>query len=109
MHIYAKIIAFSVAILPCVVADFDIYRVDADVSSGAGIFWQVFPDEPNCSEVMNARFFQDRQDVSGDKLGVRCAGHGCAPNPSPNDIDLLEIHFKNDPLYFWSKLNPSGF
>jgi hypothetical protein len=39
-------------------------------------------------------------------MGVRCKGSGCGQTPPPENIDELEIHVSNNPLYHWSKYPP---
>jgi hypothetical protein len=103
MHLSPQTIALWAALLPRVAADFNIYRVEWNGPWKSAVVWQVFDGEPNCDEAFRTPVFADSQDVSGSKMGVRCAGSGCAAFPSPEEIDQLEMHFSNDPLYHWSK------
>ncbi|KAK2033142.1 hypothetical protein LX32DRAFT_690331 [Colletotrichum zoysiae] len=69
---------------------------------------QSFEAEAGCDEAIHSPVWEDRRDVSGSKTGVRCKGSGCAPQPPANDIDELEMHFSNSPLYHWIDGNAYG-
>ncbi|KAK2059977.1 hypothetical protein LY76DRAFT_604336 [Colletotrichum caudatum] len=87
----------AVACMPRVAqANFDIYRVEWIWINRPAIVWQAFEAEVGCDEAIHS------------PTGVRCKGSGCAPQPSANDIDELEMHFSNDPLYHWSQLPLCG-
>lgn len=49
----------------------------------------------------SARVFRDRDDVSGNKLGMRCEG-GCYLDNDPETIETLEMNFIEDDAH-WSK------
>ncbi|KAL5434894.1 hypothetical protein PMIN06_011262 [Paraphaeosphaeria minitans] len=78
----------------------------ADVYSAAGTmkdtYWIVLPHTWVCSQVLDARHVGDRNDVSGNKIGVRCRGDGCESDHSTDKIDLIEMHWSNKPLYHWT-------
>lgn len=100
-------LAAGVALINTVSANFDVYRVTLDSHGIKKAWWQVFEAEPkNCDEVINTKIIRDRSDVSGDKTGIRCKGSGCGEKPPPGEIEQLEMHFRNDPLYHWSTLKP---
>jgi hypothetical protein len=42
--------------------------------------------------------------VSANKIGVRCRG-SCNYWEPAGDIDQLEMHFRNNPLYHWSEFH----
>lgn len=98
---FIALFSFSFA----VIADFDMYHgkwmvlgefeVDRDI-------WQIFQTDPNCDQAWNTAVTDDSYDVSGNKLGVRCVGSGCDGSNDPWDIDLVEMHYSNNPLYHWS-------
>ncbi|GAB1313576.1 Small secreted protein [Madurella fahalii] len=111
MHFTLSTIAFMVAaLLPMAAqANFDVYRVEWIYINRPSIGWQFFEAEPrNCDQVINTPVWEDHGDVSGSRLGVRCEGSGCGPTPPPNDIDELEIHTSNNPLYHWTLYKDRG-
>ena len=98
---------FSLPIVAAIVglasADFDLYIGQDNAIPGIQIdtFW-VFNNEPDCNQVNSWEYHDGRDDVSGDKRGVRCEGKGCKNN-NPLEIDLIEMHFSNNPLLHFSK------
>ncbi|KAI9149030.1 hypothetical protein HJFPF1_11075 [Paramyrothecium foliicola] len=83
-------------------ANFDLYSMsENDWTGGHTDQWKIFATDPSCSEVANARIYWDTNDVSGTKTGVRCKGNGCWNN-YPSQVDELEMHFSNNPLYHWT-------
>lgn len=103
------------ALAPLVRANFHIYWASqqATISFGGDNEptegWTVFESDPDCKEVRDARFWTNKGDLSGkskSSLGVRCEG-GCGPGGSPSDIDVLEMHFNNDPYHHFSESKPS--
>lgn len=87
------------------VADFDLYA-GSNLAAGEGNnadVWFTLDGEPDCITAWLAEYHFDQSDVSGTKLGVRCEGSGCWGTNDPADIDVLEMHFTNEPFYHWSK------
>ncbi|KAK7184819.1 hypothetical protein DPSP01_002208 [Paraphaeosphaeria sporulosa] len=78
----------------------------AEVLAAAGLykdsFWIVLPHNWHCSQVLDARLVNDKKDVSGRNVGVRCRGDGCISDHSTDNIDLIEMHWSNTPLYHWT-------
>ncbi|KAF2838799.1 hypothetical protein M501DRAFT_992747 [Patellaria atrata CBS 101060] len=110
MHFTLPTLAFMAAtILPQVQANFDVYRTEWIYINRPAIVWQFFEAEPsNCDQVVNTPIWEDHGDVSGSKLGVRCKGSGCGAQPPPDNIDELEIHTSNNPLYHWTLYKNRG-
>ncbi|KAF2440891.1 hypothetical protein P171DRAFT_475406 [Karstenula rhodostoma CBS 690.94] len=75
-------------------------------------YWSVLPHDWVCRDVLDARRLVDRKDVSGNKLGVRCNGDGCINDHSTDNLDLIEMHWTNIPLFHWTlykdRLDDSG-
>lgn len=91
------------AALTGVNANFDLYRTEAhDLFGGVGQGWGVFPSDPSCSNVANSKSYGVSGDVSGNKKGVRCQGD-CGMGGRADGINVLEMHFSNNPLYHWSE------
>lgn len=65
--------------------------------------WYIFDSDPSCNDVLHTQLYERTNDVSGTKLGVRCVGAGCLGDPSPTEIEVIEMHFSNNPLFHWSK------
>lgn len=107
MRSFLLTIAFWAGVLPWVTANFDVYRV---THSGlvTRTFWQVFEAQAGCDEAWNTDVNADTTDVSVNKLGFRCKGNGCGEKPPAGNIDELEMHFSNNPLYHWSRLSNSN-
>jgi hypothetical protein len=98
-------------------ADFDLYSGYGYVGTGVVIGlggqpeapyfahnWHVFGGEPDCKDAWRAKTFPDTDDVSGEKIGVRCQPFSaCWGNGDPAGIDVLEMHFLNDPFLHFSK------
>lgn len=105
LFIIAALFTFSYAVM----ADFDMYHGQFHWAGGRGDklkrdIWQVYQTDPDCSTVLDHTPITDSSsDVSGNKLGVRCEGRGCSHDNDPSEIDVLEMHFSNNPLYHWSK------
>lgn len=97
--------ALAAALLGLTNADFDLYVGD-DVSPGFAFnVWYIHQSPPDCNRVTNhARSYTESDDVSGRTLGVRCEGMGCHRN-QPENVDQLEMHFSNKPLYHWSEFH----
>ncbi|CAP73423.1 uncharacterized protein PODANS_2_7998 [Podospora anserina S mat+] len=51
--------------------------------------------------------YLSQDDVSGRTIGVRCAGSGCYGGAATN-INVLEMHFSNNPLYHWTIYKDRG-
>ncbi|KAK1988140.1 hypothetical protein LZ30DRAFT_777005 [Colletotrichum cereale] len=83
-------------------ANFDTHHVEWIWINRPAILWQVFEAEAGCDDAIHSPIWEDHSDVSGSKMGVRCKGSGCAPQTPANNIDELEMHFSNSPLYHWT-------
>lgn len=104
MHFTPQLFAFAAAALPFVNANFDVYRVDWRSALGKNaVGWQFFAAQPSCDEAIHSPIWTDSSNVSGNSLGVRCKGSGCSSQTPPENIEQLEIHVANNPLYHWSK------
>ncbi|KAK4096695.1 hypothetical protein N658DRAFT_489752 [Parathielavia hyrcaniae] len=105
-----------VMLLSCntaVKANFDLYSGWVNIIGGSGQHhysehWTVFGSEPNCDQAWGAKTYGDTDDVSGDKTGVRCRTNGCHGQTNPHNIEVLEMHFSNNPLYHWTIYNDRG-
>lgn len=101
--------AVVTALLGLANANFDLY-VGNDNGLGTGNqfeTWYIHQTPPDCNRVTNhAEMWDDMGDVSGNKRGIRCEGNGCHTN-KPENVDVLEMHFSNKPLYHWSKFHDS--
>jgi len=101
--------AVTTALLGLASANFDLY-VGADNGLGTGnqfSTWWIHEAPPDCNRVTNhAEMWDTLDDVSGRMLGIRCEGVGCHRN-QPENVDVLEMHFSNNPLYHWSKFRGS--
>ncbi|KAK5651455.1 hypothetical protein OQA88_12462 [Cercophora sp. LCS_1] len=105
---------FSFAIMTAIAslasANFDLYVAqDAGLGAGNQFFgWTIHPAEPDCNRVLNhAEFYHDQDDLSGRTIGVRCEGQGCHRN-QPENVNVLEMHFSNKPLYHWTIYKDRG-
>ncbi|KAI1847967.1 hypothetical protein JX265_001972 [Neoarthrinium moseri] len=92
----------SMAMVPLVKANFDLYETMQTVAFGGEALtgYKVFEAEPDCDQVRAGGFYQDETDVSGDNTGVRCEGDCAAADPA--GITILEMHFNNNPLHHWT-------
>jgi hypothetical protein len=90
-------------------ANFDLYAGYVTIYGGSNQQphyaekWFAFNGEPSCNDAWAAKSYSLSDDVSGDKTGVRCVGHGCFGNTDPAGIRIVEMHFSNNPRYHWSK------
>lgn len=91
-------------------AMFDVYFVRHDFHHGAVQGFQVLdPSQNSCPDAKTTRLFDDMQDVSGNKIGIRCEGSGCRRYRGddsaydPSNIDIMEMHLSNTPGLHWSK------
>ncbi|KAK4174568.1 hypothetical protein QBC36DRAFT_191968 [Triangularia setosa] len=100
---------FSTFVLACVAglaeANFDLFLGAQTFPGDGGIHrfqtWSIFPSDPSCNDVWNGPYYLGQEDVSGSKVGVRCEGKGCNGGAA-SDIDIVEMHFTNSPLYHWT-------
>lgn len=99
---FTAIIAPLLALVPVCTANFDIYMNNAWTVQGGSTGWTIFEADPPCGQVNNAIIYGNYGDVSGSYIGVRCVGD-CFPSNRPDGIQVLEMHFNNNPLYHWSK------
>jgi hypothetical protein len=97
------------ALLPLATANFDVYYVLSIFNCGFGqcpvirdVFY-IFDSDPDCAEVTKNPGWGSEDDVSGNKVGVRCKGRGCWDAADPSGVDLMEMHFTNNPIFHWSK------
>jgi hypothetical protein len=102
MRVLSSILLLLAAFTSICTANFDVYRAYDYFGGGADAGWLIFEADPSCNQVNNARFYYDRDDVSGGKWGVRCKG-ACGWNDSEGNIDLLEMNFRTNPTYHWSR------
>jgi hypothetical protein len=93
------------AVIPAAMADFDIY---ATSSGGNGISaniagYNFLSGDPSCDEAWNSQIWGQKDDVSGDKYGVRCEqdSHGaCAGMSSPSGVTEMEINIDGGEYHF---------
>lgn len=88
-------------------ANFDLYLGQESGTTPVGDVhetWNIYPNDPSCSDVENSRNWFGRDDVS-KQTGIRCKG-GCFGGSAVTDIEELEMHFTNDPLYHFSMPSP---
>ncbi|KAK5653274.1 hypothetical protein OQA88_9173 [Cercophora sp. LCS_1] len=110
---FTTTIAASLALLTRLAsADFDVYAGTTN-SVGEGHFaetWYIFQGEPNCNDAWNAKEYYESDDVSGKyRTGFRCEGKGCWGTNNPGDIEELEMHFSNNPLFHWTIYKNRGY
>jgi hypothetical protein len=99
----------ALTLLPSASANFDVYRVKSIkpyTQGGNSLGWMIFPAEPPydivvCKASTNG-WWENSNDVSGDKYGFRCEGNGCRTQESPSDVDVLEMNF--DRVHHYSEL-----
>jgi hypothetical protein len=94
-----NVLALLAPLLPVCNANFDLYMT---LFEDAILDWSVYQNDPNESTVRNTGGFQRLNDVSGWKIGIRCVGW-CNTDDRPGGIEVLEMHFRNNPLLHWSK------
>ncbi|KAJ4344820.1 uncharacterized protein N0V89_012564 [Didymosphaeria variabile] len=120
---FARFLVYLVAIITLVtpaVASFDVYRIDVlhhapmkrharDLEVNTTIagntettHWSVVPHIWGCQDFGRAQHISDSKDVSGNKLGIRCRGDGCIHDHSTDNIELVEMHWTNKPLFHWT-------
>lgn len=89
-----------------VAANFIVYR--ANYPKWADVEYMLFDSPSSCDWVSKVYWYASypaADDVSGDKVGVRCAG-ACGMGDDPAGIDILEMNFNGkDPVYHWSLLS----
>ncbi|KAL2024989.1 hypothetical protein VTK56DRAFT_3688 [Thermocarpiscus australiensis] len=81
-------------------ANFDLYAANEPYQNIN--LWTIFDTDPDCGTVWSSPVYYPSDDVSGDKTGVRCEGTGCQMYQDPVSIDVVEMHFSNNPLYHWT-------
>lgn len=101
-------VAYTSLSLPLSVANanFDIYYVKTGQNvwpsfpGGDWASYHVFGTDPTCEEVGDSPGWTERDDVSGEKWGVRCKDDGdsgaCKGSASPSNIDVMELNFKDN-------------
>jgi hypothetical protein len=83
----------SLAVLvPTATAKFDVYWSTGGGVGGSFGRWVPHAKEPTCNEAKNAKTWGDSDDVSGNKIGVRCKGK-CGADGA---IDEMEMHFNKN-------------
>ncbi|KAI9166296.1 hypothetical protein HJFPF1_02395 [Paramyrothecium foliicola] len=108
MHFATITTVLAAALAPQAYANFDIYNSQENNAAGEQTDgWTIFNTDPSCGDVNNAQFYFDKEDVSGTKIGVRCSGNGCWNN-QPDQINQLEMHFSNNPLFHWTIYKDRG-
>ncbi|GJC91479.1 hypothetical protein CH63R_01455 [Colletotrichum higginsianum IMI 349063] len=105
---FTAIIAPLLALVPVCTANFDIYMNNAWTVQGGSTGWTIFEADPPCGQVNNAIIYGNYGDVSGSYIGVRCVGD-CFPSNRPDGIQILEMHFNNNPLYHWTIYKDRGY
>ncbi|KAK4646082.1 hypothetical protein QC761_207195 [Podospora bellae-mahoneyi] len=95
---------------PLVTANFDIYMAEEKTTVGGPQvwpMWHIFDTDPTCDDLADNPNYLGSDDVSGNKVGVRCESSSdpfnCAVQHYPADgIDVLEMNFHSDPpVYHW--------
>ncbi|KAK0745670.1 hypothetical protein B0T18DRAFT_291841, partial [Schizothecium vesticola] len=90
-------------------ANFDLYVGDDNMLGAGNQFatWYIHQTPPDCNRVNNhARMWDNIDDVSSLR-GIRCQGMGCHRN-EPENVEVLEMHFSNKPLYHWTIYKDRG-
>jgi len=88
-------------------ANFDIYMADERTTiPQTWPMWHIFDTDPTCADLENNPNYLGSDDVSGDKVGVRCDSssdpYNCAVQGYPADgIDVLEMNFAGS-TYHWT-------
>ncbi|KAM7194639.1 hypothetical protein V8F20_007831 [Naviculisporaceae sp. PSN 640] len=96
-------------------ADFWIYFNARTIGDSSSIdTFQVWDSKPNCDDVWGHMEFWRKDDVSSDKLGVRCVSYdndfGCEFHGDPEKIDIMEVNFSwRDPVYHWTTYKNVGY
>ena len=107
MQLSLPFLVAAASMLQPVLANFDIYMVDAyeRVFKSHQRGYQIFEAQPSsCDEVRRRHIFWASGDVSGDKTGVRCTGSGCDYTLPAGNIEQLEMNFHgSSPTWHWSK------
>ncbi|KAK4649729.1 uncharacterized protein QC761_0024350 [Podospora bellae-mahoneyi] len=92
-------------------ANFDLYLgtelYALDPTSNIFRGWYIFDNDPSANDVFAHGLYISKDDVSGRTIGVRCAGSGCLGGAA-TDINVLEMHFSNNPLYHWTIYKDRG-
>jgi hypothetical protein len=94
-----NVLAVLAPLLPVCNANFDLYMT---VFDDAIVDWSVFQNDPDKWTALESSPFPRKNDVSGGKIGIRCVGW-CNEEDRPGGIEVLEMHFRNNPLLHWSK------
>ncbi|KAK0666416.1 hypothetical protein QBC41DRAFT_230614 [Cercophora samala] len=87
-------------------ANFDIYMAEEKTTiPQVWPMWHIFDTDPTCGDFDNNPNYLGSDDVSGDKVGVRCDSssdpYNCAVQSYPADgIDVLEMNFSG--AYHWT-------
>ncbi|ATZ52230.1 hypothetical protein BCIN_08g00020 [Botrytis cinerea B05.10] len=112
MKLSAVKLASFAALLTPVIANFDVYMVDAyeRVFKTHSRGWQIFDAQPSCDQVKTAAIWWSYGDVSGDHEGVRCSGSGCDYTAPISNIDILEMNFSSlRKVWHWTLYKDRGF
>ncbi|KAF2441173.1 hypothetical protein P171DRAFT_488740 [Karstenula rhodostoma CBS 690.94] len=111
----AYVLATLVALVSFASANFDLYRIHGQRDTPGSPWgtqpngYMVFNNDPQCGDVQkDSQFWWARSDVSGNKLGVRCKGK-CEVDDWPwPEVEEVEMHFCNDPLYHFTIYKDKG-
>ncbi|GKT64267.1 hypothetical protein ColTof4_06667 [Colletotrichum tofieldiae] len=108
----SMVVASFMAFAPVCKANFDVYlnrlyNLGPGGSEGHQA-WTIFDSDPSCQQVNNAITYGHYGDVSGRQTGVRCVGD-CAMEGRADGIQVLEMHFSNNPLYHWTIYKDRGY
>ncbi|KAK4654402.1 hypothetical protein QC762_0065230 [Podospora pseudocomata] len=91
-------------------ANFDLYLGHQIIPVDGGVLhdgWYIFDNDPSKADVLAYGPYLSQDDVSGRTTGVRCVGSGCYGGAA-TDINVLEMHFSNNPLYHWTIYKDRG-
>ncbi|KAK4643158.1 hypothetical protein QC761_0064940 [Podospora bellae-mahoneyi] len=107
-------------------ANFDLYLGHQIIPVDGGVLhdgWYIFDNDPSKADVRSSPPsllptnhppqvlaygpYLSQDDVSGRTTGVRCVRSGCYGGAA-TDINVLEIHFSNNPLYHWTIYKDRG-
>ncbi|KAG8667795.1 hypothetical protein FPOAC2_12994 [Fusarium poae] len=84
-------------------ADFTVFMTHHTSPASDFKNYQVHDGTPRTwAEMKKSMRWAEKSDVSGRKVGVRCKGSGCGYMGPVSNIEQLEMHFTNNPLYHWT-------
>ncbi|KAK1829509.1 hypothetical protein QBC39DRAFT_125771 [Podospora conica] len=88
-------------------ANFDLYAGTEQSLGGFFMVWTIHQTPPDCKRVNQAETYLQLDDVSGNKVGVRCEGSGCSTY-QPSNVNVVEMHFSNNPLFHFTIYKDRG-